>query len=69
MAAGHNFANRSQRLFVEFGSRGLENDHVRIANIFQIAENLKRNETVAVVRAVVHRILNLVAQHADDFEI
>src|SRR5438552_8016552 len=69
MAAGHNLANRSQRLLVQLRSCGLENDHVRVANIFQIAKNLERNKTVAVVGPHVHRILNLIAQHADDFEI
>src|SRR2546425_4576764 len=69
MAAGHNFPNRNQRLLVQLRSCGLENDHVRVANIFQIAKNLERNKTVAVVGPHVHRILNLIAQHADDFEI
>ena len=69
MAAGDNFANRSQRLLVQFRSGGLENNNVRITNILQITKNLKRNKPVVVVGPVVHRILNLIAQHPDDFEI
>ena len=69
MAPRNDLAHRHQRLLVQFRSRGLNDDLVGIANVLQIAHQREGNESVLVVRALVHGVLDLVAHDADHFEI
>ena len=62
-------ADRRQRLLVQLRRGRLENDHLRIANVLQIAQQAEGDESVFVVWPLVHRVLDLVAHRTDHFEL
>ena len=68
VAARNDLADRSHGFQVQFGRLRLDDEHVRIAHLFQVAVYLEGNEAVFIVRTLVHRVLNLVPQGADDLE-
>ncbi len=69
MATGDDFTRGHESFLVQFGSGGLDDDFVGVADVFEIAHQCEGNEAVLVVRTLIHRILDLVAHGADDFEI
>ena len=61
-------ADGLDRLHVQVGRRGLEDDGVRVALLAESAHGVEGDEDVFVVGAVVGGVLDLVAQDADDGE-
>ena len=69
MPPGDDLPHRGQRFLVQFGGRWLKDDHVRILDVLEVAEQGKRDKSILIVGSLVHGVLDLVLHHADDFEI
>ena len=59
---------RSKRFGVQLLRDRLDDDHIGITLVLQFVVNLERNEGLLVVGTLIHRVLNLDVEHADDFE-
>ena len=68
VASRNHLAHSGHSFQVQFSRLRLDDEHVGIAHLLEVAVHLEGNESVFIVRPLVHRVLNLVAQGADDLE-